>query len=134
MDLASKTLAELNLKSIRPLGRMLFVRTEPFENKTPSGLLYLPGKLHGFFGGLPHMRNVFGTVVAAGPKCSVKVMERIMFIRLHFAHWKPMMEEGAFLGWIDESQVIGYPLMDSEDVPQIKPVPATRSRALAKAR
>jgi co-chaperonin GroES (HSP10) len=111
MGIAEQTLAELGLKEIRPLRRMLFVRTEPFDNKS-SGGIYLPGKLHGFFGGLPHMRNVFGTVVAAGPKCEVRVGDRIVFQRLHFAHWKPLREEGAYLGWIDETQVIGYAELD----------------------
>jgi len=108
MDLAGRTWKELGIKRVRPLRRMLFVRTEPFENKTASGLLFLPGRLHGFFGGLPHMRNVFGTVVSAGPDCTVKIGERIMFVRLHFAHWKPLLEEGAYIGWIDETQVVGY--------------------------
>ena len=109
MNLAEQTLSELGLSEIRPLRNMVFVRSEPFTNMTPSGLLYLPGKLHGFFGGLPHMRTVYGTAVAVGPKCSIQVGERIMFMRLHFAHWKPLMEEGAYLGWIEENQVIGYP-------------------------
>lgn len=117
MGIAEQTLAELGLASIRPLRNMLFVRSEPFTNKTPGGL-YLPGKLHGFFGGLPHMRNVYGTVIAAGPKCQVLVGERILFMRLHFAHWKPLMEEGAYLGWIDENQVIGYP--ESDLVPAVR--------------
>lgn len=112
LKLVAKTWAEIG-KTVRPLRRMVFVRSEVFNNKTASGLLYLPGKVHGFYGGLPHMRTVYGTILAVGPETSVKVGERVAFTRLFFAVWLPLMEEGAFVGWINENDLIGYAELES---------------------
>jgi hypothetical protein len=120
LDLVAKTWAELGCR-VRPTRRMVFVRTEVFNNKNPGGLLWLPGKLHGFHGGLPHMRTVYAIVISAGPEALVKEGERVAFMRLHFAVWKPLAEEGAFAGWIDQNDLIGYADYDvlADEAPEI---------------
>jgi hypothetical protein len=128
LKLVADTWAEIGRKA-RPLRRMVFVRSEVFNNKTASGLLYLPGKIHGFYGGLPHMRTLYGTILAAGPDATVMVGERVAFTRLYFAIWLPLMEEGAFVGWINENDMIGY--ADLDPLPEVANEPVKRARVPA---
>jgi len=116
MDLIERTWAELGVKGIRPLRRTLFVRTVPPATMTMSGRLWLPPKQIGFYGVLPHLRIVKGTVLAAGKDCSSKPGDYVCFQRLHFARWEPVQERDAYVGWIDESQLVGS-VLDEEHPP-----------------
>jgi len=104
MDLVEKTWAEVGYK-VRPLGRKLFVRTLPIEEKI--GSIYKPVKLTKFHGELPHMQLIRGVVLAAGPEAKVKIGEQICFTRLYFA-WLKKMEDLTMFGWITEEQACGY--------------------------
>ena len=90
---------------IRPLRKMVFVRTLPLEEKV--GSLYLPVKMTKFHGELPHMKTIRGVVLAVGPKATVKSGEQVCFTRLQFAWWKKL-NNGCMVGWIDENQLTGY--------------------------
>jgi co-chaperonin GroES (HSP10) len=105
-ELIERTWVDIGCR-VRALGRTMFVRTERPEQKTASGLLWLPPKQASFFGPLPHMRVVIGTVLSSGPKCSVKAGDRVCFQRLHFARWKDLGED-RYVGWIDENQLLGW--------------------------
>jgi hypothetical protein len=92
---------------LRAKGRIIFCRTEPVPTKTASGLLWLPPKHQTFHGRLPHMQMVLARVLSSGPKAEVNPGDRICFKRSYFAWlWKLGSEE--LVGWIDESQVIGW--------------------------
>lgn len=104
-ELIAETFKEIGVKGVRALGRTVFLRTEPFEKKSPGGI-YFPLSTLGFYDGPAHLRIVYALVIAAGPKCSVKVGDRVCFQRMSFARWIPL-EDGTFVGWIDEVQMIG---------------------------
>lgn len=105
-DVVERTWDEVGYR-VRAMHRNVFVRTDPPEQKV--GLLWLPPKLQGFHGDLPHLRVVKATVLAAGPKTELKPGDRICFQRLHFAWLKKLGGEVMF-GWIDQVQVLGYAL------------------------
>lgn len=107
MDIVEETWNEIG-RRVRPLKRAVFVRTIPPPVKTESGLIWLPPKVTSFSHGLPHVRVVNAIVLSAGPSCTVKPGELICFQRLHFARWLPLRESECFVGWIDESQLVGY--------------------------
>lgn len=104
MDVVEKTWAEVGCR-VRPLRRMVFLRTLPLEEKI--GMIHLPTKLTKFHGELPHMKTIRAIVVAAGPKTIVKPGEQVCFTRLQFAWWKKL-EDGCMFGWIDENDITGY--------------------------
>lgn len=104
MDVVEKTWEEVGTR-VRPLRRMVFVRTLPLEEKI--GSIWLPAKLTKFHGELPHMKTINAIVLSAGPKCTVKTGETVCFTRSFFAWWKKL-EDGCMIGWIDESQLSGY--------------------------
>jgi hypothetical protein len=111
------------VKAIKPLRKMLFVITDAPPQKTASGLLFLPPKISSFYGELPHIRLVTGTVIAAGPKATTTVGARVIFQRLHFARWQKFSkadEPEVYVGWIDEDSLVGYP-EDENGVPQVRP-------------
>ena len=90
---------------IRPLRRLLVVRTLPTEQKL--GLLWLPPSAVSVYGGLAHQRTLKAVVLSVGPKATVKPGEVIAFTRLYFGWWQKF-ENDCYLGWIDETQVSGY--------------------------
>lgn len=98
-------LKQLGIKSLRALGRTVFVVTLPPEQKTDSGMLFLPPTQVNFDDGPAHLRNVQAEVVAAGPKCCVKPGDRVTFQRLNFA-WLNKLPDNCRFGWIDEAQVL----------------------------
>ena len=104
IKLAETTWAQVGL-TVQPLGRMVFVRTLPVEDKV--GSLYLPPKEAGYMGGMAHQKTLKGIILAAGPKSQVQVGERVCFTRLYFAWWKKL-GGGALVGWIDAAQLTGY--------------------------
>lgn len=108
MDQVTEVFDKLGVRGVRPLRRTLIVRTNPLPQKTESGLIWLPSRSTSFYGGLPHMVLITALVLAAGPKCTVKVGETVIFQRLHFTRWVPYTTD-TFVGWIDESQLVGYP-------------------------
>jgi hypothetical protein len=104
---------------IRPLRYWVFVRTEGIPQKTESGLIWLPTKLTGFFGELPHMQLVKAVICAVGPQAAknlgLKVGERVIFKRLEFA-WRCKLADGTYFGWINANHIHGYPEDDEEQV------------------
>ena len=97
-------------RKIRPLRRILVVRTLPPEQKV--GLIWMPPKEAALWGGLAHQRTVRAVVMAAGPKATVKPGEVVAFTRLHFGWWNKF-ENDTYLGWVAEEQLSGY--TDCED-------------------
>lgn len=104
MDVVAKTWTEVGFK-IRPLSRMVFVKTLPLDTKI--GSILLPPKLTSFHGELPHMKMIYAIVMAAGRDATVKSGEQICFLRLKFA-WLIKLEDGCMFGWIDENDITGY--------------------------
>lgn len=107
MDVIEKTWEELGRRVKDALGRTVFVRTDAPTDKTDSGVLWLPPKQQGFYGGLPtlpHKRIVKGTVLVSGPDAEVQPGDRICFQRLDFA-WLWKLKDGAYVGYIDEMQI-----------------------------
>lgn len=104
LEIVDRTWAEVGCR-VRPLKRMVFVRTLPMATKV--GLIYLPPKMTSFHGELPHQITIRSMVLSSGPKCTVKPGDMVCFTRLHFAWWKKL-EDGCMVGWIDESQLTGY--------------------------
>jgi hypothetical protein len=102
--IVEQTWAEVGCK-VRPLRRMVFVRTLPLAEKI--GSIYLPMKMTKFHGELPHQKTIRAVVLSTGSKCAVKPGEHVCFTRLHFAWWKKL-EDGCMVGWIDENQLTGY--------------------------
>jgi len=120
MDLIERTWHELGVRSVRVTKRrLLIVRTAKATTMTASGLLWLPTKLHGFYGELPHKRVVKGTVLASGPGALVPVGSYVAFARLHFARWQELEEPDTFVGWIDEGDLIGF--VEDEVHPALAP-------------
>ena len=95
---------ELGYK-IRPLRRVVWVRTQPHEQKI--GLIWKPPKFASFHGELPHQVTTKAIVLSTGPRATVKPGEKVCFTRLFFAYWKKM-EDGTYVGWVDETQLSGY--------------------------
>lgn len=111
-DMVEKTWEELGFK-LRALGYKTIVRTLPHLRKTPGGVLWLPPKLQGFHGELPHLVEVRAVVLSAGPLGLAKNMEVgsiIMFKRLHFGFWYRVgdLVDQEYVGWVDANDVIGY--------------------------
>lgn len=120
-DEVGEVLDAISVKSIRPFGRTLFVKTLPVEAKSPGGLIILPQNTRGFYDGPAHLRVLRGLVLAAGPKCvDAAVGETIIFHRMHFARWVELdppdhsggtnlweREGRSFVGWIDELNIAG---------------------------
>ena len=92
-------------RKIRPLRKLLVVRTLPTEQRV--GSLWLPPTAASLYGPLAHQRQVKAIVLAAGPQATVKPGEVIAFTRLYFGYWHKY-ENDCYLGWIDENQVSGY--------------------------
>ena len=97
---------ELSIKGFRPLRRMILVRVLPTAPKSHGGV-WLPPTQMDQWAGPAHLRLFYSQVLAAGPKCEVKVDDVIVFQRLNFAWWK-QLADGTRVGWIDETQVLGY--------------------------
>lgn len=113
MDIIKKTFDEMGIPGFRPLRSVVLVRANPVPKKT--GEIFLPEKLASFFGELPHMQPITATVLAAGPKATVKPGEMIAFMRLHFSWWMKL-EDGSYVGWLqDETHVIGWADLDPGD-------------------
>lgn len=114
MDIIKQTFDEMGIPGFRPLRALILVRANPVPTKT-SGGIYLPTKLTSFFGELPHMQPITATVLAAGPKATVKPGEVIAFLRLHFSWWMKL-EDGSYVGWLlDEANIIGWADLDPGD-------------------
>lgn len=130
-ELIERTMQELEVKALHPLRWMVFVRTCPLEQKTESGLLWLPPSASTMYPSmtteLPHLRVVRAVVLAAGPKAySAKRGDMVLFKRLHFAYWKKMAD-GTYVGWIDYNDLIGFAedRHESEDEDRDVPSQAT---------
>ena len=111
-DLARRTFTEIGIKGFRPLRDLVIVRTNPMPQKT--GSIYLPPKLQTFYGELPHMQPITGIVLVAGPKAIVKPGDQVAFMRLYWATWD-RLEDGTYVGWIQEPNLIGHVDLDPGD-------------------
>lgn len=108
LDVVEATWAEVECR-IRPLRRMVFLRTLPLE--TMIGSIHLPAKMVSFHGELPHMKTIYAIVCSAGPDTTVKIGDKVCFTRLQFA-WYKKLEDKCMLGWIDENDITGTILED----------------------
>lgn len=105
LELVEKTWAEVG-HFIRPLRRMVFVKTELRPQK--SGQVWLPPSTATNYAGIAaHQVLMEATVLSVGPKCRLQPGEKICFARLFFA-WLYKLEDGTLVGWIDEENVSGY--------------------------
>lgn len=102
-EVVNRTWSEVGYK-ITPLRKMVFVKTDPVPQKV--GSLYLPPKLATFYGELPNLVLVNATVLAAGPKASVRPGDRVCFTRLFFARYCDL-QDGTYIGWIEEENLTG---------------------------
>jgi hypothetical protein len=107
------TWAELGVQGVRPTRSMVFLRTEKPRLMTDGGII-MPNATGGFYGGLPKGRFVWATVLVCGPDChEVQAGDIVLFGRGHFARWgdtaagRQALEDGALVGWIDESNIEG---------------------------
>lgn len=107
-QLIDATWDELGYK-IRARGYWLWVRTMPHARKV--GSLWLPTKLQGFYGELPHLQSTKAVVLSAGSAGvakDIKPGDVVVFKRLHFALYKPVgnpvLQEK--VGWIDANQIL----------------------------
>lgn len=103
LDVVEATWAEVECR-IRPLRRMVFLRTLPLE--TMIGSIHLPAKMVSFHGELPHMKTIYAIVCSVGPDATAKVGDKVCFTRLQFA-WYKKLEDKCMLGWIDENDITG---------------------------
>jgi hypothetical protein len=100
---------ECDVKKVRPLRSMVFLRTHPPETMTESGLLHRPPSALNWLSGPAHLKIIHATVLDVGPKTrNVRKGDVVCFTRMYFSWWKKM-EDRTMVGWIDESQLIGYP-------------------------
>lgn len=106
MKRIEETWKDIGMK-VRPMRRHVYVRTAAYIGKI--GKIYLPGgNYSGFYSGLAHQRLVKATVCAVGPRVKgVKPGETIIFQRLFFIKHLSI-DDGTFVGWVDEENVIGY--------------------------
>jgi hypothetical protein len=100
-ELIEKTWAEIGRK-IRPLRNIVFMRTELLPEM--DGHIYLPPSVRGNYSGLPHKVFMRAVVIAVGPKCKLKVGQRIAFSRLFFARWEHM-EDKTLVGYVQEENI-----------------------------
>lgn len=110
LKLVDDTWAEVGHK-VRAIGYRLWVRTLPFEQKTPSGLLWLPPRQQRFHGELPHLVFIRAVVLSAGSvgvAAEFKPGDVVEFQRLHFGFQYRVgpNEEQQYVGFIDANQVL----------------------------
>lgn len=101
LERVNATWAEMG-RSIRPLRDTVFVRTELRPEK--DGMIYLPPSVRGNHSGLGHQVLMQAVVISVGPKCRLKVGQRIAFARLFFA-WLEKMDDGTLVGWLREENI-----------------------------
>lgn len=93
----------------RPLGKRVVVQTQPFQQKTQSGLVWLAPSATSMFSGPMHLRRLVGLVMEVGPQVKkVKVGEAVLFVRRDFAHLAKY-QDGTYCGFVDEAQILGFP-------------------------
>lgn len=114
LRIVQETYKELNIKRVRPLRNVVFLRTDAISDTTPGGIILPPSKTR-FYDGLPHQRLVTAVVLAVGP--NVETLEpgmRVAFRRAQFMwHWK--MQDGTYVGSIPQVDIVGE-VMESWDV------------------
>ncbi len=103
-ELVKSTWAEIGCR-VRPLRRMVFVRTDLPKQHSDGGIWY-PSTESGFYDGPFHLRLVTATVLAAGSKSILKPAERVCFQRKYFARWC-VLEDRTMIGWLDETEITG---------------------------
>ena len=118
MKLVEQTFDEIGYR-IKSVGFMTWVRPFPHLRKTHGGLLWLPPKLQGFHGELPHLVTVRGVVLDSGPVGAArefKAGDVVEFQRLYFGHyWKiGLPEDQEYVGWLDANQIMWRVTDDQE--------------------
>ena len=102
---------------IETRGWWIWVRTVPFEKKI--GSIWMPPKLQGFYGKLPHLVTLQGIVLQAGPAGpagEMKAGDMVAFKRLHFAHYRNvgLPESQEHVGWVNSNDVMFFCEPDAE--------------------
>lgn len=93
---------------MRPMRRLIAVRTHPFASSV--GGILIPESLTTMWGGiLGNQKIVVATALSVGPDCvEAEPGQILMFLRLFFInHTK--LDDGTYVGWVDEQNLIGYP-------------------------
>jgi len=114
MDIIERTWEELGYR-IRATNYRVWVRTLPHPRK--HGSIWLPPKAGSFYGELPHLRTVYGTVLSAGPRgvaAELKPGDIVAFKRLEFAWWAKLEastkdeygEDEEYLGYLDANHIV----------------------------
>lgn len=94
-------------KKIQVLRSVVLVRTYPLPEKTSGGII-LSEKMRSFYGELPHVQLISGTVLSSGPKAVSEVGDKVCFQRLFFAKLEVLADK-TIVGWIaDERNLIGW--------------------------
>lgn len=93
---------------VRAQAYWVFVKTEPLPQKTDSGKLWLPPSMTTFYGPPAHTHYLYGTVLAAGPRCAeeLKPGVRIYFPRVQLAKYRGFAD-GTHFGWLSQEFVVG---------------------------
>jgi hypothetical protein len=92
--------------TVRPLRRLVFIRTHPRPER--YGSIILPLSMRREHAELPHKSLNVGTVCAVGPQTKyLKVGDTIAYYRLFFAWWKRFPDQ-TYIGWIDEDNIFGF--------------------------
>ena len=90
---------------MRPMRGLVAVVTDLPATKV--GSIFLPVKLTGFYGELPHLVLVRATVLSVGPQVTnLKPGDRVAFPRTYFTRWK-QLEPDVMVGWIEVSNISG---------------------------
>jgi len=94
---------------IRPMRRLVIVRTLPIPTKSESGLLHLPSSLTGFYDGLANKKIIEAYVLRTGPGVTqVREGDKVLFMRISFARFERLAgDEESYLGYLDETEILG---------------------------
>jgi len=106
LERVRETWEELGHK-IRPLRRIVLVRTDPLPDKTEGGIFVDPKLSENFYADLPHVSFHCATVLSAGRDSVLKPGDRIGFQRLFFARYA-ILKDRTLVGWIqDDRNILG---------------------------
>lgn len=74
-----------------------------------------------FYDGPMHLRLVKATVLASGSQSILEPGQRVCFQRQYLCRWK-VMDDGTFVGWLDEKDVAGILDPDVDVSKYLEPV------------
>ncbi len=110
--LIEKTWQEIGFR-VRPLRRLVYIRTEQRPYKSHGGIWFPPSSADFFARDKAKIDvEIYARVLAVGPQVRfVKPGDRIFISRLYFA-WLRKLEDGNFMGYVDEDNVFGFAAED----------------------